>query len=147
MNEKQKSVGLDVFTRKYLYVLVGLALAGFVWWLSSLDFRVKEINKRLEADAKLAAYPYPFRVMSLENGVAEVSSPRSPKLSVIQPLRVIYPELQQRSADSDEMMAAQVELARTQSYASELVESEEDVRSVRWVLDQGWLAKRGVHVD
>lgn len=109
MDEAQESTGLDNFTRKYLYVLMGLLLIGFIWWLSSLDFRVKEINELLEADTELAAYPYPFRVVSLENGVAQVSSPRSAALSAIQSLRVMYPALQQVSAVSDEMMAAQVE--------------------------------------
>ena len=147
MNTKQKSTGLDDFTRKYLYVLVGLALVVLIWWLSSLDFRAREINKLLEADTELAAYPYPFRVMSLENGVAQMSSPRSAKLSVIQSLRVMYPELQQRGAVSDEMMAAQIELARVQSRAGKLVESQEDVSAIKWVLDEKWLLKNGVYVD
>ncbi|MEH6357655.1 MAG: hypothetical protein V7745_01610 [Pseudomonadales bacterium] len=147
MDEKQESAGLDGFTRNYLYILVGLVLVGFVLWLSSLDFRVSEVNELLEADAELTAYPYPFRVVSLENGVAQVSSPRSAKLSAVQSLRVMYPALQKRSAVSDEMMAAQEELARVQSYAGKLVKSQEDVSAVRWVLDQRWLANHGVRVD
>ena len=142
MHEKQQSTGLDSFTRNYLYVLAGLALVGCIWWLSSLDFRVIEINELLEADTRLAVYPYPFRVVSLE--VAQVSSPRSATLSAIQSLRVMYPELQQRSAVSDEMMVAQEELARTQSYAGELVKSQQGVSSVRWVLDRRWLENNGV---
>ena len=137
MHEKQQSTGLDSFTRNYLYVLAGLALVGCIWWLSSLDFRVIEINELLEADTRLAVYPYPFRV-------AQVSSPRSATLSAIQSLRVMYPELQQRSAVSDEMMVAQEELARTQSYAGELVKSQQGVSSVRWVLDRRWLENNGV---
>jgi hypothetical protein len=147
MNDEQESTGLDSFTRKYLYVLAGLALIGFVLWLSSLDFRVSEINKLLEADAELAAYPYPFRVMSLENGVAQMSSPRSAQLSAIQSLRVMFPELKQHSAVSDEMVAAQEELARVQAYAANLVTREEDVSRVRWVLDKQWLASHGVNVN
>ena len=144
MHEKQQSTGLDSFTRNYLYVLAGLALVGCIWWLGSLDFRVIEINELLEADTRLAVYPYPFRVVSLEEGVAQVSSPRSATLSAIQSLRVMYPELQQRSAVSDEMMVAQEELARTQSYAGELVKSQQGVSSVRWVLDRRWLENNGV---
>lgn len=147
MNEQQKNTRLDNFTRNYLYVLAGLVLIGFIWWLSSLDFRVREINKLLDADPELAAYPYPFRVISLEKGVAKMSSPRSAKVSAIQSLRLMYPELQQRSAVSDEMMSAQEELARVQSNAGELVKSQEDVSSVHWVLDQRWLANQGVIVD
>lgn len=147
MNNIQQSQGLDDFTRYYLFALAGLVMLGLVWWLSSLDFRVSEINNLLEADAELLAYPYPFRVMSLDKGVAQVSSPRSAKLSAIQSLRVMYPQLQQSSVMSDEMMTAQQELARVQAYAAELVKSQEDVRSVRWVLDERWLANHGVRVD
>lgn len=147
MTENQPSPGLDNFTRNYLYILIGLALIGVIWWLSKLDFRVTEINELLEADTELAAYPYPFRVKSLENGVAEVSSPRSAKLSAIQSLRVMYPELKQHNAVSDEMVAAQKELARVQSYAGQLVKRQEDVKTIRWVLDQRWLAKHGIYVD
>lgn len=147
LNKKQKNQGLDEFTRYYLFALAGLAILGLFGWLSSLDFRVSEINDLLEADAELLAYPYPFRVLSLDKGVAQVSSPRSAKLSAIQSLRVMYPALQQSSAVSDEMMAAQQELARVQSYAAEIVKSQEDVNAVRWVLDERWLANHGVRVD
>jgi len=147
MNEEQESSGLDNFTRKYLYGLAGLALVAFVLWLSSLDFRVSEINELLEADAELAAYPFPFRVISLEDGVAQVSSPRSAQLSAIQSLRVMFPALQQQDAVSDEMMAAQEALARVQSHAAKLVKSQEDVSRIRWVLDKQWLAGHGVYVD
>lgn len=147
MNEEQESAGLDDFTRKYLYILVGLVLVGFIWWLSSLDFRVSEINEQLGADAELAAYPYPFRVMSLENGVAHVSSPRSAQLSAIQSLRIMFPQLQHKDVVSDEMMAAQEELARVQAHAGQLVKSHDDINKVRWVLDKQWLANHGVYVD
>ncbi|WP_144822680.1 hypothetical protein [Marinobacter piscensis] len=147
MTNTEKTTGLDSFTRKYLYVLAGLALVGFVLWLGSYDFRVGEINSVLEADSELAAYPFPFRVLTLENGVARMSSSRSAQLSVIQSLRVMFPELQQKDPMSDEMMAAQVELARLQSRAAELVTKESDVTSVRWVLDKAWLAKRGIYVE
>jgi len=147
MNENQEREGLDNFTRKYLYGLAGLAVIGFVLWLSSLDFRAGEINDLLEADAELAAYPYPFRVMSLENGVAQVSSPRSAQLSAIQSLRVMFPELQQKDAVSDEMMAAQEALASMQARAGQLVKSQTDVNRIRWVLDKQWLSSHGVYID
>lgn len=146
MNETNKAAGLDDFTRKYLYVLAVVVLAGFVWWLSSLDFRAREINGLLKADPDLAAYPYPFRVLSLQNGVAQVSSPRSSELSVIQSLRVMYPSLKQHNAVSVEMVVAQKELARVQSRVRKLVKSQNDVNTVRWVLDRRWLENHGVNV-
>ena len=144
MNEKKQ--GMDDFTRKYLYFLIGLVFIGCIWWLSSLDFRAREINELLDADSDIAAYPYPFRVISLENGVAQVSSPRSAQLSAIQSLRVMYPALEQSSVVSDEMMTAQAGLARIQSRVGKLVKSQGDVNSVRWVLDQQWLTEHGVNI-
>lgn len=134
---------MDDFTRKYLYFLMSLVVIGLIWWLSSLDFRAREINGLLESDAEVSAYPYPFRVMSLEKGVAQVSSPRSAQFSAIQSLRILYPSLEQSSTVSDEMMLAQEELARIQSHVGKLVKSQKDVNSIRWVLDEQWLAEHG----
>lgn len=146
MSDRQVGRGMDDFTRKYLYFLVGIVFIGAIWWLSSLDFRAREINALLQADSDIAAYPYPFHVISLEEGIAQVSSPRSAQLSAIQSLRILYPALKQSSAVSDEMMEAQTELARIQSKVGKLVKSQEDVNSVRWVLDEQWLIEHGIQV-
>jgi hypothetical protein len=142
----QEGQGEDDFTRKYLQFLIGLVLVGFFWWFSSFDFRAMEINDLLEVDADVAAYPYPFRVILVEDGVAEVSSPRSSQFSAVKSLRVMYPELKRVSVVSDEMMAAQGELARVQSHVGELVKSQDDVDSVRWVLDRQWLVGNGAQI-
>jgi len=147
MNENQQNTGMDDFTRKYLYVLLALALAGSVWWLSGLDSKVSALNKVLQADVELANYTYQFRVISLKNGAAEISSPRSSDMPAIQSLRIMFPELQHSSVTSEEVMATQDELARLQKKAGALVESQQDVNTVRWVLDRKWLAKHGVYLD
>lgn len=138
---------MDDFTRKYLYVLLVIGLAVCVWWFSSLDFRANAITNELKTDTELANYAYQFRVISLKNGVAQVSSPRSSELPAIQSLRIMFPELQHSSVASEEVMAAQDELARLQKKAGALVESQQDVNTVRWVLDRKWLAKHGVYLD
>jgi hypothetical protein len=138
---------LDSFTRRYLLVLGALAVVGLGWWITSLDTRVGQINDLLRADAELSSYPYTFRVLSLENGIADVSSPRSAQMSAIQGLRILFPRLQSASAVSAEMMAAQERLARVQSRAGELVLQQEGVNHVRWVLDEPWLARHGVYVQ
>lgn len=146
MSDNQQGEGMDDFTRKYLYFLASIALIGLIWWLSHLDFRAREINALLDADADLSSYPYSFRVLSIDEGIAKISSPRSAEFSAIQSLRVMFPELQNSSAVSDEMMAAQKELARLQSSAGKLVKSQEGVDSIRWVLDKQWLTEKGMHV-
>lgn len=142
-----ESRGLDDFARRYLYVLGAVLLAAVVWWVANLDFRVGELNDLLESDSELAAYPYEFRVLSLENGVADMSSPRSAQMSAIQGLRILFPALENASAISSEMMAAQEQLARVQSRAGKLVGEQPDVRRVRWVLDESWLSSHGVYVQ
>jgi hypothetical protein len=137
---------MDSFTRKYLYFLGSLFLIGIVWWLSSLDFRAGDINKVLEADMEIVAYPYPFRVLSVEKGIAKISSPRSANFSAVQSLRIMFPELKNSSATSDEMVSSQKELARIQSHAGKLVKSQKDINSIRWVLDQQWLLENGAQI-
>ena len=108
---------------------------------------MRELNDLLERDPALAAYPYSFRVLSLENGIARMTSPRSAQMSAIQSLRIMFPELRNSGAQSDEIQAAQQQLASLQSSAADLVGSQADVSSVQWVLDEPWLAKHGVFVQ
>lgn len=146
MNDNQQAAGMDDFTRKYLYFLASVVFVGLIWWMSSLDFRARQINTLINADAELSVYPYSFRVLSVKEGVAELSSPRSAEFSAIQSLRIMFPELKEASAVSDEMMAAQKELARVQSSAGKLVKSQEGIHTVRWVLDAQWLSEHGMSV-
>ena len=147
MTTEQSTGGMDAFTRRYLYLLAAAALAALVWWVSSVDSRVSELNDLLQSDPAVSAYPYKFRVLSLENGIAEMSSPRSAKMSAIQGLRILFPPLQDASAVSAEMMAAQEELARVQSRAAALVAEQEDVGRVVWSLDEQWLSSHGVYLQ
>ncbi|MCP5163829.1 MAG: hypothetical protein H6990_02060 [Pseudomonadales bacterium] len=139
--------GLDTFTRRYLVILICLAAALLLWWLAGLDSRVSELNKILRADPELAAYPYQFEVISLQDGVAEMSSPRSAQVPVSQFLRLAYPQLANTSVTDDAMMAAQDTLATLQSRAAKLVASQGDVNSVRWTLDRKWYAYHGIYLD
>ena len=147
MATKDQAPGLDSFTRRYLYLLGGVVLVAVLWWLSSGDSRVDELNELLRADTALADYPYTFRVLSLNNGVASMSSPRSAQLSAVQGLRAMYPELREVGVQSDEMMVAQQRLGRVQSRAAQLVSGQADVKRVRWVLDERWLATHGIYVQ
>lgn len=145
MTEEQQ--GLDQFTKRYLVTLLIAALALLVWWIAGLDSRVSKLNDILKADPELASYPYKFEVRSLENGVAEVSSPRSAQVPVVQFLRIAYPELNSAGVTDDSMMAAQDTLVNMQSRAGKLVSSQDYVTSVRWAIDRKWYAYRGVYLD
>lgn len=144
MSEKPQ---LDAFTKRYLIGLLVIAVLGLAWWFSGWDARVGQLNAILEADAELAAYPYQFKVISLENGVAEISSPRSGEVPVIKFLRIVFPELRNSGVMDEPVMAAQDKLVTIQSRAGKLVSDEADVKSIRWSIDRNWYASQGIYLD
>lgn len=135
---------MDDFSKKYLSVLGAIVLLVIGWWLINRDSRVAELNTMLERDSMLSSYVYPFRVLSLENGVAEMSSPRSAQLPAMRYLRTINPRLANVPVDHPDMEAAQSELIKHQRRATELINEQPDVNSIRWTLDVDWYAKRGI---
>ncbi|CAA0121223.1 Uncharacterised protein [Halioglobus japonicus] len=144
MTEKPR---LDDFTKRYLVGLLVIAVLGFAWWFSGWDRRIGQLNAILEADEELSAYPYQFKVLSLEDGVAEISSPRSAEVPVIKFLRIVFPQLRDSSVTDESVMAAQDELVTVQSRAGKLVSDEEDVKSIRWSLDRQWYESQGMYLD
>jgi hypothetical protein len=101
---------LDRGTRIYAGVLAAIALGILVAWLLGLDPRVGEINDRLAQDAEIPAYPFPFRVLEISDGVAVVASPRSHQVSVLRFLGIIDPALRNADPDSTAVIAAQKRL-------------------------------------
>jgi hypothetical protein len=138
---------LDRGTKIYIGVLAAIVLAVLIAWLLSLDPRVWKLNDRLEQDPEIAAYPFPFRVLEIRNGVAVVASPRSPQVSVIRFLGVIDPGLRNADPDSPAAVTAQKKLASVQGRVRKLVEAEPDIQRVSWRLDADWLAGHGVQVE
>lgn len=138
---------MDQFTKRYITGLAVVAVVGALWWATSLDPRVRELNDTLFGNEFLANYPYQFRVIDINNGVARMHSPRSAQMSAIQGLRVMYPELRNESPVSDRMMSAQEDLARHQSLAARLVAEHPEVERVAWVLDEVWLRDNGVVIQ
>lgn len=138
---------MDSFARNYLIGLLVLVVLGVgIYWLSR-DSRVAEINAILARDSQLADYPYAFRVLALDNGVATVSSPRSAEVPVMRFLRTAFPELGATSVDHPDMMAAQDRLVDKQSRAAELVKSQPDVKAIRWQIDERWYNEHGVFLN
>jgi hypothetical protein len=141
------SPGLDQFTKWYLAGLLIVTVLGLGWWFSGWDARVSQLNVILEVDTETAAYPYRFKVLSLENGIAEISSPRSAKVPVIQFLHIAYPELRNYGVLDEPVMAAQDKLAAIQARVGKLVSDQADVKSIRWSIDRQWYASQGVYLD
>ena len=68
---------MDSFAKRYLIVLTTVIVVAVAWIIFGGDKRVDEINAVLASDVELEGYPYTFRVLRIEDGVAVVSSPRS----------------------------------------------------------------------
>lgn len=136
---------LDRGTKIYAAVLAVLVVMAIVAVFYQPE-EVRDLNRLLAADAQLSAYPYAFRVLRVENGVAVMSTPRSPEVPVQHKLGAIHPELQRRGSDDPEFQAAQQVLADHQTHASELVRSEPGILSVRWELDMAWLREHGIQI-
>ncbi len=136
--------GIDPFVKRYLVGLALVLVGGITWFLLQQDQRVVAINERLAAASVLADYPYRFRVLSLENGVAVVTSPRSPEMGPMHFLRVLDASLNDKDVLHPDMMAAQQQLAEVQVEAEALVLAEPDVDRVRWQLDRQWYREHGI---
>ncbi len=136
---------MDRFTRNYSIVLGIIALGLFgLWAKSTWQPQVWEINRMLAADPVVANYPYQFRVLSLENGVATLLTPRSPALPAIQFVPILHPELAGKDQNDPAMMKAQAELVASQKRAMDLVGALPGVQTVAWALDRRWLSDHGV---
>jgi hypothetical protein len=139
---------MDRFTRIYAIVLGAAVLAGIAFWIASAwQPRVWEINDRLASDPQLSGYAYQFRVLSLDGGVATISTPRSFEVPAYRYLQIIRPRLAGKTQDDPAMAAAQQELVDHQKHAMELVQALPDVTRVDWRLDTRWLADHGIVVS
>ncbi|EXJ14369.1 hypothetical protein [Imhoffiella purpurea] len=138
---------MDRFTRNYsiaLAVLVGLALVFGI--KSTWQPKAWNLDKILTSDEILADYPYQFRLRSLENGVATISTPRSFDIPAMRFLEIIHPNLAGLAQDDPKMVAAQQELIDHQKRAMGLMLAQPQVQTVDWELDTQWLADHGVQV-
>lgn len=137
---------MDNFTRVYSIILAAVVVVVLVMTFYETP-GVAKLNALLEADPAVSAYPYRFRVLELENGVATLGTPRSANFPASRALGILYPELQNEMPDSPAMIDAQKELARVQAIAGRTVEASEDVDRVTWVLDEKWLRNAGINPD
>ena len=136
---------MDSFTRHYSAGLIIIVIVLIVIGVrSSWQPRVDELNVLLQADPLVTNYPYQFRVVSFEDGVATMLTPRSFDIPAHRFLQVIYPRLNGLREDDPAMAAAQQALVDAQKRSMDIVEAQPDVKSVHWSLDVRWLADHGI---
>lgn len=138
---------MDRFTRNYS-IAIGIILIGaLAFWINSVwKPDAWDLDSVLASDPKISSYPYRFRVVSLENGVATISTPRSFDIPAYRFLAIIHPNLTNKADNDPEVIAAQQDLIDHQKHAQGLILSQPQVQSVQWELDTQWLAARGISV-
>ena len=130
-------------------VLLGLAVFTAVsWYMHRPDERARQLNDILEEKASpaLRAYPYQFRVLRTQNGVAVMSTPRNFDVPAFKMLGVLHPEVDVKNPNDPAFIAIEKELAAVQSEASAIVSAQPGVKGVRWELDASWLRAHSIDV-
>jgi len=135
-------------SKRMLSALLLLMLLAGLWFLFARQAspEVRQLNARLAADPMLAAYPYPFRVLRLQDTSAVMSSPRSAQMSVHRMISAIDPGLENIAVDDSRFRVAQQRLAEHQAHAAELVLQSDRVDDIEWELDTRWLSEHGIAV-
>lgn len=138
---------MDRFTRNYS-IAIGIILIGaLAFWINSAwKPDAWDLDSVLASDPKISSYPYRFRVVSLDNGVATLSTPRSFDIPAYRFLAIIHPNLTNKADNDPEVIAAQQDLIDHQKHAQGLILAQPQVQSVQWELDTQWLAARGISV-
>ncbi len=138
---------MDRFTRNYSIAIGILVIGALAFWINSTwKPDVWDLDSVLASDPKISSYPYRFRVVSLENGVATLSTPRSFDIPAYRFLAIIHPNLTNKADNDPEVIAAQQDLIDHQKHAQGLILAQPQVESVQWELDTQWLAARGISV-
>ena len=94
----------------------------------------------------MKAYPYQFRVLRTQNGIAVMSTPRNFDVPAFRMLGVLYPQVDVKNPNDPAFLAIEKELAAVQSEASAIVSSQPGIKGVRWELDVSWLRSHSIEV-
>lgn len=120
------------------FLIVMLVAAVFVGWLGWRGFEVISLNQRLQADERVADYPYQHRVLRVDGDTAVMSSLRSHDVSTRDALTNIFPSLEALNENHREWQRAEREFAQIQARAGDIVLASPRVSRVRWELDENW---------
>ena len=109
--------------------------------------KVQDLNNRLESIKEINEFPYQFKVLRVNNGIATMNSPISTELPCGKVIAIIFPSLKGKSLLSPEYQNAQKLLAKVQMLASKNVKSDPDISRIVWELDRSWLIQNGVSLN
>ncbi|MDD5248805.1 MAG: hypothetical protein PHY45_07460 [Rhodocyclaceae bacterium] len=135
--------------RTWQWIALGLLLfTGASWLVHRPDARARQLNGVIEAQASphLKTYPYEFRVLRIESGVAVMSTPRNFDVPAFKMLGALYPDIDVKNPNDPAFIAAEKALAEAQSEARAIVLSQPGITGVRWELDKHWLSAHYIDV-
>ncbi|MBT0960696.1 hypothetical protein [Denitromonas iodatirespirans] len=135
--------------RAWQWIVIALVLAyALDWFIQRPDGQTRALNAAIAAEgsAELKAYPYPFRVLRVENGKAIMGTPRSRDVSVTRVIKVLYPDINVLDTNDPAFIAAQKELAGLQFEARDIVARQDGIKTVTWEIDRHWLGAHGIDV-
>ena len=133
--------------QKQLLVVLLIALGLVGLWFMKQDSTANHLNGVLRADPAIQAYPYNFHVMKFDNGVATMSTPRSPQVSVLHFFTYAFPKLDTSNPDSPSVIQAQKQLSEVQEKAAKIVKSQPNVKEIQWEIDKDWYKSHGILVE
>ncbi|WP_323004169.1 hypothetical protein [Denitromonas sp.] len=135
--------------RSWQWIVLALVVAWATdWFIQRPDSQARALNAAIAAEgsAELKAYPYPFRVLRVEDGKAVMGTPRSRDVSVTRVIKILYPDINVLDTNDAAFIAAQKELAGLQFEARDIVMKQPGVKSVAWEIDRHWLGAHGIDV-
>lgn len=130
-------------------ILATLVLGAIYWFGLRADPGVEALNQAIHeiGSPALRDYPYKFRVLRLEEGVAVMTTPRSPDVPVYRMIGSIYPTLAGKVPNDPDFVAGEKALAQVQAEARLIVLEQPGVSGVKWELDQNWLIAHGISLN
>lgn len=137
---------MDKFSRNYSIVLA-IVVGALLFLFTHKNPELAEMNALLDTDSELAAYPYTFRVLRIEDRVAIMTTPRSPEFPAYRALGLLFPDLANLPQEDPRLMQGQLEMAGIQEHAKDIVLNTEHVSQVEWEIDKKWLSGHGVQLD
>lgn len=126
----------------YWAILALILIVGLDWYVRAPDSRSRRLTDSIESQAstQLKTYPYKFRVIRVNGGIAIMSTPRNFEVPAFKVLGVLYPDINTRNQNDPTFIAAEKLLAEVQSEARAIVLTQPGIKDVRWELDRDWLA-------
>ncbi len=134
---------MDKGTKIYAGTLAALCLLLIFAFMYEAP-KVRQLNSQLKSIKEVSEFPYPFKVLSIEKGVATINSPIATELSCNKVVGVLFPSVKGQSMLSPEYQKASDMLAEVQTQIEISVKSDPQVHIIHWQLDRSWLTQKGI---